>query len=115
MSSHTFAFKQFTVKQDKCAMKVGTDAVLIGAWANVSEAKKILDIGTGTGIIALMLAQRTPASIDAIDVDRAACIQAKENAIASPWKGKIKIHNRSLQIFSEQSNDKYDLIVSNPP
>ena len=96
-------------------MKVGTDAVLIGAWTSIVDSKRILDIGTGTGIIALMLAQRTSVAIDAIDVDEAACIQAKENVTASPWPQKIKIHHQSLQNFSRQSTHKYDLIVSNPP
>lgn len=113
--NHTFAFKQFTVKQDKCAMKVGTDAVLIGAWANVSESKNILDVGTGTGVIALMLAQRSLVPIDAIDIDEAACEQAKENILGSPWKERIKVHHQSLQNFSKQTDKKYDLIVSNPP
>lgn len=115
MSNQTFAFKQFTVKQDKCAMKVGTDAVLLGAWANVSEAKNILDVGTGTGIIALMLAQRKSVHVDAIDIDEAACVQAKENIEASPWKESVRIHHRSLQAFSKKATTKYDLIVSNPP
>lgn len=115
MSNQIFAFKQFTVRQDKCAMKVGTDAVLLGAWANISVPKNILDAGTGTGIIALMLAQRTSVPIDAIDIDEAACRQARENIHASPWKERIKIHHQSLQVFAKQASIKYDLIVSNPP
>lgn len=115
MPSNTFAFKQFTVKQDKCAMKVGTDAVLLGSWVLPDFAKNILDIGTGTSIIALMLAQRSSADIDAIDIDLNACIQAKENVESSPWKERIHIFHESLQTFSVRSDKKYDLIVSNPP
>lgn len=115
MPSNTFAFKQFTVKQDKCAMKVGTDAVLLGSWVNPDQAASILDIGTGTGVIALMLAQRSQATIDAIDIDPNACVQAKENAGASPWNETITIHHESLQTFSMRNDRSYDLIVSNPP
>jgi tRNA1Val (adenine37-N6)-methyltransferase len=115
MSSSTFEFKQFKIKQDKCAMKVSTDAVLIGAWATFDNPKKILDIGTGTGVIALMLAQRYNAHIDAIDIDESACIQARENVKASKWNNNINVFHISLQNFSKQSEHQYDLIVSNPP
>ena len=96
-------------------MKVGTDAVLLGAWANPSHAKHILDIGTGTGIIALMLAQRSGARIDAIDIDHNAFIQAKENISACDWHERIYAHHIALQDYIRQSEYKYDLIVSNPP
>ncbi len=115
MSNQTFVFKQFKIVQDKCAMKVGTDAVLLGSWVNTSHAKTILDIGTGTGIIALMLAQRSAAHIDAIDIDNNACVQSSENVNDSKWKDRIHIHNISLQQFTIESEHKYDLIVSNPP
>lgn len=116
MANNYFKFKQFTVCQDKCAMKVGTDGVLIGAWADCENAKAILDIGTGTGLIALMLAQRSNAEIHAIEIDDDACDQAKENVTKSPWSNKIRISNISLQDYiNEKSNSKYDLIVSNPP
>lgn len=115
MSNQTFYFKQFKIVQDKCAMKVGTDAVLLGAWVNTSHAKRILDIGTGTGIIALMLAQKSSARIDAIDIDVNAYSQAVENAAASDWKNQIDVYNTSLQEFTKTSDHKYDLIVSNPP
>ncbi len=101
--------------QDKCAMKVGTDAVLLGSWVNASNAKTILDIGTGTGIIALMLAQRSGARIDAIDIDMNAYIQATENISNCQWKDHIEAHHISLQQFAKESDHKYDLIVSNPP
>ena len=115
MSNQTFAFKQFKIVQDKCAMKVGTDAVLLGSWVNASNAKTILDIGTGTGIIALMLAQKSSARIDAIDIDLNAFIQATENVNDCSWKERIEIHHISLQQFAKESDHKYDLIVSNPP
>lgn len=115
MSNQTFVFKQFKIAQDKCAMKVGTDAVLLGAWVNTSNAKSILDIGTGTGIIALMLAQKSGAKIDAIDIDRNSYEQAKENVEACKWKDRIHVYRKSLQEYSLESEKKYDLIVSNPP
>lgn len=115
MSSQEFVFKQFTILQDKCAMKVGTDAVLLGSWVNTSHTKNILDIGTGTGIITLMLAQKSDAIIDAIDIDANACMQALQNASNCRWKDRIHIHHISLQQFASSSNHKYDLIVSNPP
>lgn len=115
MSSQIFEFKEFAIKQDQCAMKVGTDAVLLGAWVNCKCATSILDIGTGTGVIALMLAQKSSANIDAIEIDEASHIQANKNCLASKWKERIKIHHTSLQIFAGSVNVKYDLIVSNPP
>ena len=115
MANNYFKFKQFTVFQDRCAMKVGTDGVLLGAWADCENAKTILDIGTGTGLIALMLAQRSPAHIDAIEIDQSASEQASENVTKSPWESRISVINKSLQQFTEQIDKKYDLIVSNPP
>jgi tRNA1Val (adenine37-N6)-methyltransferase len=115
MSSQEFVFKQFKILQDKCAMKVGTDAVLLGSWVNTSNAKTILDIGTGSGIIALMLAQKSDATIDAIDIDKNAFMQATENVSFCKWKERIQIHHISLQQHSASNNHKYDLIVSNPP
>jgi tRNA1Val (adenine37-N6)-methyltransferase len=115
MPNQEFVFKQFKILQDKCAMKVGTDAVLRGSWVNTSNTKNILDIGTGTGIIALMLAQKSDAIIDAIDIDKSAAIQAAENANECKWKERIHIQHISLQQFALESKTKYDLIVSNPP
>ena len=96
-------------------MKVGTDAVLLGSWVDASNAKTILDIGTGTGIIALMLAQKSDAIIDAIDIDRNAFTQAAENITFCKWKERINSHHISLQQYTTCCNRKYDLIVSNPP
>lgn len=113
-TKNIFHFKQFSVKHDRCAHKVGTDGVLLGAWVNVLTAERILDIGTGSGVIALMLAQRTQATvrIDAIDISIEDCEQAKENVIASPWSEKIRIVPVALQEFE---SEPYDLIVTNPP
>jgi len=109
-----FHFKQFSVQHDRCAHKVGTDAVLLGAWADVSNAKRMLDVGTGSGVIALMMAQRSvmDTCIDAIDISARDCLQAKENVTASPWPHKVHIIHSELQKFESAP---YDLIVSNPP
>jgi len=115
MSNNWFRFKQFTIRQDKTAMKVGTDGVLLGAWACVDGCKKILDAGTGTGLIALMLAQRCRAEIDAIEIDTDAAIQASENVNESLWADRINVIQISFQDFCNSSESKYDMIVCNPP
>lgn len=115
MSNTSFAFKQFTIQQEKCAMKVGTDAVLLGAWAKTYGVRHILDIGTGTGVIALMLAQRCGAQIDAIDIDEQTAKEAKQNVQNSPWHDRVHVQNISLQDFEKIQDGKYELIVSNPP
>ena len=107
-----FQFKQFTVSQDRCAMKVGTDGVLLGAWAH--GGARILDIGTGTGLIALMMAQRFPeATIDAIEIDHDAATQAAENVARSPFAERIRVIETSLQQFEPDTH--YNIIVTNPP
>lgn len=112
-----FSFKQFSVKQDKTAMKVGTDGVLLGAWAPVSHNPyNVLDIGAGTGIIALMIAQRSAAEqIDALEIDEDAYEQAVENFENSPWGDRLFCFHAGLDEFIEEPEDEYDLIVSNPP
>jgi len=115
MPNNWFSFKQFTVKQDKTAMKVGTDGVLLGAWTNVTECENILDIGTGTGLIALMLAQRAEAQIDTIEIDSEAAKQAEENIAESPWSKRIRVFCSSFQDFYPGRLSRYDLIVCNPP
>lgn len=107
-------FKQFAITQDKCAMKVTTDGVLLGAWANVHGAQNILDIGTGTGLIALMMAQKNKeAIVDAIDIDGDAYRQAKGNFENSAWAYRLNAVHSSLQTYG--SGKKYDVIISNPP
>jgi len=96
-------------------MKVGTDGVLLGAWADVENTSNILDIGTGSGLIALMLAQRSKANITAIDIDKNAVIQAKKNAENSQWANRMKVIESDLMEFSNSTNQQFDLIVSNPP
>ncbi len=113
MSNSVFSFKKFTVHHDRCAMKVGTDGVLIGAWANVFHAKHILDIGSGTGLIALMAAQRSQASIVGIEIDQEAAIQAQENVRISLWKERIRIIHADLKAF--KTDILFDSIISNPP
>lgn len=114
MRDNSFQFKQFAVAHDKCAMKVNTDGVLLGAWQNVNEATRILDIGTGCGVIALMMAQKNhTANIDAIDIDFDAIEQAKENFSNSPWHNRLTAIHCAAQEFAP--GKKYDLIISNPP
>ena len=115
MANPYFSFKQFTVYQDRCAMKVGVDGVLLGVWTNVENTNQILDIGTGTGLIALMIAQRSNSMIDTVEIDSNAVEQALENIKLSPWSDRIKVIEISLQDFAQTTNERYDLIVSNPP
>lgn len=97
-------------------MKVGTDGVLLGAWADVEGAGKMLDIGTGTGVIAIMLAQRNErAEVHAVEIDEASCTQARENMMTSPWADRLHAHLDSIQHFAKKSSLRFDLIVSNPP
>jgi len=115
MTTPGFRFRQFIVKHDRCAMKVGTDGVLLGAWTNPGDAKRILDAGTGSGLIALMLAQRSDAHVDAVEIDELASEQARENVLASPWPGRITVYNDSFQHFATVVSTRYNLVVSNPP
>jgi len=112
-----FQFKQFTIRQDKCAMKVGTDGVLLGAWAPIDHNPySILDIGAGTGLIALMLAQRSHAEqIDGIEIDDDAYEQSVDNFESSPWGDRLFCYHAGLDEFMDEPEDEYDLIVSNPP
>lgn len=108
-----FKFKQFTVWHDKCAMKVGTDSVLLGAWCNLPNAAKVLDVGAGTGLLSLMLAQRGAAKVDAVELDQTASVQARENFVNSPWWRKLNIYNLPIQDFVYGAD--YDVIITNPP
>ena len=115
MANNYFQFKQFKIVQEKSAMKVGTDGVLLGAWANAEKAKTILDIGAGTGLISLMLAQRSMASIVGVEIESEAADEACENVSNSPWKNRVGIQNTSFQEFQKTTTAFFDLIVSNPP
>lgn len=112
-----FKFKQFTINQDRCSMKVGTDGVLLGAWTAVdSNPKSILDIGAGTGLLSLMLAQRSTAEqIDALEILEAAHEQCVENFEASPWADRLFCYHAGLDEFLDDLEEPYDLIISNPP
>lgn len=112
-----FEFKQFAVQQDRCAMKIGTDAVLLGAWCPINNHPfSILDIGAGTGILSLMLAQRSNAAqIDAIEIDDEAYEQCVENFESSPWGDRLFCFHAGLDEFLDEPEDEYDLIISNPP
>jgi tRNA1Val (adenine37-N6)-methyltransferase len=112
-----FNFKEFSITQEKSAMKVGTDGVLLGAWTNINQNPySILDIGTGTGLIALQLAQRSNAElIDALEIDDSAYEEAVENFEQSNWGNRLFCYHASLAEFVDEIDDKYDLIVANPP
>ncbi len=116
MPNNFFRFRQFVVYQDQCAMKVGTDSVLLGAWAR--GGRRILDVGTGTGVIAIMMAQRFPqADVLAVDIDSSACGQARENAGASPFAGRIEVRCGAVQHLAgdDAMRGRFDSVVSNPP
>ena len=114
MGNGYFKFRQFTVWHDRCAMKVGTDGVLLGAWADAPEVHRALDVGCGSGLIALMLAQRFPeARVTGVEIDTDAAAQAASNVQASPWAERIEVTHADFCTF--QSAVPYDLIVSNPP
>ena len=113
--NNDFQFKQFTIRQQNAGMKVGTDGVLLGAWAPVAQVQNILDVGTGTGLITLMLAQRSSAMIHGVELEGTAYQDACLNVKASPWSHRIKITNCSIQDFALNHFKTFDLIVSNPP
>lgn len=114
MPKPSFRLKQFTIRQDRCALKVGTDGVLFGAWVEYAGASHILDIGTGTGVLALIAAQRTTsAHIAAVEIDEASAAQAAENAASSPWADRIRVHH--MDVRRMQTAEPFDLIICNPP
>jgi tRNA1Val (adenine37-N6)-methyltransferase len=116
MANQWFRFKQFTIRQDQCAMKVGTDGVILGAWTAVEGAERALDIGTGTGLLALMLAQRSAElTIDAIEIDPAAAGQAAANVAASLYAGRIRVRQCDFRTFDVGAGGSYDLVICNPP
>jgi tRNA1Val (adenine37-N6)-methyltransferase len=111
----TFQFKQFSVEDERSSMRVGTDSVLLGSWIKAGNFSKILDIGTGCGVIALMMAQKCNAIITALDIDEDSVSQASDNFQKSPWKSRMKALHSTFQDFSHSNHDKFDLIISNPP
>lgn len=112
----TFKFKQFEIRQDKCSMKIGTDGVLLGAWVDVEGAEHILDIGTGSGVIGIMLGQRnTYAHIHGVEIDELSFEQTQENMAKCPWADRLSAFHTSVQDFAKARKGPYDLIVSNPP
>lgn len=117
MSTKPFHFKQFSIAQDRCAMKIGTDGVLLGAWTAITDfSNSILDVGTGTGVIAMMLAQRSDAQvIDAVELDDNAYEQATENFENSNWGDRLFCYHAHLYEFALEIDEQYDLIVCNPP
>lgn len=117
MNFTPFHFKKFSVYQEDVAHAVGTDGVILGAWADVSNARSILDIGTGTGLIALMIAQRTAPDVTmtAIDLHPGSVVCARDNFGKSPWKDRMEVLETSAQQFARESPQRFDLIVSNPP
>jgi len=109
-----FEFKEFTIHQNNAAMKIGTDGILLGAWADLSDKKKGIDIGSGTGVISIMLCQRNEIlEIDSIEVSERAVVDAKKNIKNCKWNKRIKLKHEDLKLFSTEN--KYDLIISNPP
>lgn len=116
MSNSIFQFKQFNVHQDINQMKVGTDGILLGAWVNCEAKKSILDIGTGTGLLALMVAQKnSKCAVDGVEIDEGACEEAIQNIKESSFGDRINIHKGSIQDYAKDADKKYDLIVCNPP
>jgi len=114
LANQYFQFKQFIIYQENCAMKVGTDGVLLGALACLGDQGNVLDVGTGTGLLSLMAAQRSSATIDAIDIDAAACTQASENVKNSPWSSRINVMHTSFQEHV-LGGKRYTRILTNPP
>jgi tRNA1Val (adenine37-N6)-methyltransferase len=112
-SNSYFQFKQFVVNQEDCAMKVGTDGVLLGAWFDYKENGSVLDIGTGTGLIALMAAQRGADSVVAVEIDEKAARQAAENVASSKWKDIVTVVHSDIACFSDDK--RFDAVVCNPP
>jgi len=112
-----FKFKEFTINQDRCAMKIGTDSVLLGAWTSTAHHPfSVLDIGAGTGVLSLMLAQRSNAeTIESLEIDADAYEQCSENFENSPWPDRLFCYHASLLEFVEEIEDEYDLIICNPP
>ena len=113
--TNDFSFKQFTIQQNLCAMKVTTDACLLGAIVDATGANHILDIGTGSGLLSLMVAQKFNCLVSAVELDNAACEQAQINFDNSPWSDRIQLHQKSIQTYAATCKQHFDCIISNPP
>lgn len=111
----TFNFKRFSLRNEHSGMKVGTDGVVLGTWANVPSNGLVLDVGTGTGLIALMVAQRTACKVVGIEIDEVASVEAKENADSSPFRDRVEIIHTDFVDYAMTTNARFDVIVSNPP
>ena len=116
-NKYRFQFKQFGINDSECAMKIGTDGVLLGAWANIEQSHSILDVGSGSGLISIMLAQRSDATITGIEIDSFASNQSIENINASPWRNRISVINTDFIVWASMAHNfsQFDHIVSNPP
>lgn len=110
-----FHFKKFSLTDDRSTMKIGTDAVLLGIIAGKMQCQRVLEIGSGCGVISLLIAQQTDALIDAIDIDEQSCIEARENFLLSPWADRLNVMHDDIIAFASRTNNTYDLIVTNPP
>ncbi|MCV9387568.1 tRNA1(Val) (adenine(37)-N6)-methyltransferase [Reichenbachiella ulvae] len=116
MPNHYFDFKQFRVEQEHCAMKVSTEACIFGAWMEPTvHPDRVLDIGTGTGLLSLMLAQRLDVNIDAVEIDADSARQASSNFASSPWSSRLNVIDQDVFTLAQSHKNKYDLIISNPP
>ena len=111
-----FQFKQFKVAHERCSTRIGTDAVVLGAWAECKKAENILDVGTGCGVIALMMAQRNAtANVVGVEIDAEAAAQAKDNVLFSPWADRVTVEHTDIQGYASDTEERFDLIVCNPP
>ncbi|MEQ6119567.1 methyltransferase [Reichenbachiella sp. MALMAid0571] len=115
MGNSYFQFKQFRIEQGDCAMKVTTEGCILGAWVSSSSPKRILDIGSGTGLLSLMLAQRYACPIEAVEIDKLTANQAQYNFQNSKWKNRLTIHPLDIKDFVKKCDHSFDLIISNPP
>ena len=109
-------FKEFNVASDRCSTPISNDAIVLGAWADVKGAERILDVGTGSGIVALMMAQRSKdALVTAVEIDEHAAAQATDNALLSPWADRLDVVHSDVQSYAARCEERFDLIVCNPP